>query len=154
MMPPSTLRQRTGPLAARLAGVLINPLMRARCIEKRAVLAHDTAQMRLIDDQHLVQTFFPDGADPPFRKRVRVRGMMRDGNHMNTCRPEHRVEGMTELLVVVADQKVDGGFALVELPHHLACLLGNLGVIGMGGTARTVGPSAADFDENRHIEGL
>lgn len=94
--------------------LLINPLMWARRIEKCDVFAHDTAQMRLIDDvqarssvQHLVQAFFPDGADPPFRKRVRIRGMMRDGNHMDTCRPEHLVEGMAELLVVVADQQVD-----------------------------------------------
>jgi len=65
---------------------------------------------------------------------------------MNTCRSEHRVEGMAELLVVVADQKVDGWLALVELPHHLACLLGDPGVIGMGGTARKVDTSAANFD--------
>jgi hypothetical protein len=44
--------------------LLFNPLMRARRIEKGDVLAHDTAQMRLIDDQHLVQAFFLDGADP------------------------------------------------------------------------------------------
>jgi hypothetical protein len=87
---------------------LIDPLMRAHRIEKRNVLAHDTAQMRLIDDQHLVQAFFPDGADPPLRRRVCIRGMMRDGDHVDACRPEHRVEGMAELLVVVADQEVDG----------------------------------------------
>jgi hypothetical protein len=44
--------------------LLIDPLMGARRIEKCDVLAQDTAQMRLIDDQHLVQAFFPDGADP------------------------------------------------------------------------------------------
>jgi hypothetical protein len=38
--------------------------MGARRIEKGDVLAHDTAQMRLIDDQHLIQAFFPDRAYP------------------------------------------------------------------------------------------
>ena len=33
---------------------------------------------------------------------------------MDTRRPEHRVEGMAELLVVVADQKADGWFALLD----------------------------------------
>lgn len=88
-MPPKTLRQRTGPLVARLArgdgNLLVNLLMRTRRIEKHDVLAHGTAQMRLIDDQHLVQAFFPDRADPAFRIRVCIRGMMRNGNHMDTC---------------------------------------------------------------------
>ena len=107
MMPPNTFRHRTGPLVARLAGekgnLLINPLMRARRTEKRNVLTHDTAQMCLVDDQRRVQAFFPDRAYPPFRVCVRIRGMMRNGDHMDTCRPEHRVVGTAELLVVVAD---------------------------------------------------
>jgi hypothetical protein len=44
--------------------LLIDPLMGVRRVEKRNVLAHDVSQMRLIDVQHLVQAFFPDGADP------------------------------------------------------------------------------------------
>jgi hypothetical protein len=134
--------------------LLINLLIRARRVEKRDVLAHDTAQMRLIDDQHLVQAFFPDRADPPFRVCVRIRGMTRNGDHMDTYRPEHRVVGMAELLVVVADQKVDGWFAPADLPHHLACLLGDPGVVRMGGAARKVDLSAADFDEHQHIDSL
>ncbi len=94
----------------------MDPLMGARRIEKRNVLTHDTAQMRLIDNQQLVQAFFPDRSDPSFRVGVRIRGMIRSGDHTDTYRPEHGVEGMAELLVVVANQKVDGRFASVELP--------------------------------------
>jgi hypothetical protein len=91
--------------------LLVDPLMRARRIEKGDVLAHDTAQMCLIEDQHLVQAFFSDRADPAFRIRVRVRGMMRIGDHMDTCRPEHRVEGMAEFLVI--GMRSEGKWGLV-----------------------------------------
>ncbi len=133
--------------------LLIDPLMGARRVEKRNVLAHDVSQMRLIDDQHLVQAFFPHGSNPPFHAGVGVRGMMRDGDHVDACRPEHCFESVAELLVVVADQKVDDWFALGEIPHHLARLLRDSGVVGMGGTARKMHSSAADLDKNEDIQG-
>jgi hypothetical protein len=34
--------------------LLINALMRLRCVEERDARAHHAPQMRLIDDQHLV----------------------------------------------------------------------------------------------------
>lgn len=69
-------------------------------------------------------------------------------------RTEHRVKGRAELLIVVADQKVDGGLALIQGPHHLARLLSDPGIIGMGRAAREVDPTRANFDENEHVQCL
>ena len=127
--------------------------MRACRVEELHIFTHDSSKMGLMDEQHLVQAFFPHGSNPPFHAGVGVRGMMRDGDHVDACRPEHCVESVAELLVVVADQKVDGWFALGEIPHHLARLLRDSGVVGMGGTARKMHSSAADLDKNEDIQG-
>jgi hypothetical protein len=40
----------------------------------------------------------------------------------------------------------------VELPHHLACLLGDPGVVGMGSTPRKMYSPAADLDKNEDVQ--
>ncbi len=100
----------------RNGNLLVNPLMWARRIEKGDVLAHDTAQMRLIDNQHLVQAFFPDRADPPFRKRVRVRGMMRNGNCKAPKVRLMRKSGADGVVIIVASK---GGTMTIECAIYL-----------------------------------
>jgi hypothetical protein len=53
--------------------LLSYPLVGPRCIEVCHVLAQDTAQMGLVDDQQLPQAFFAHRPDPALREGVSIR---------------------------------------------------------------------------------
>jgi hypothetical protein len=56
------------------------------------------------------------------------------------------------LRIVVVDQITHGEIPIVQLPGHLAGLLGDPGRIGMGGTTGQIDPSRSMFDEKEDIK--
>ena len=67
---------------------------------------------------------------------------------------KHVIKGITELAIIVMDQKVEGFFSVLELPHQLSGLLGNPGYIWIGCDAGKMHPARTQFDEEKHIKGL
>jgi hypothetical protein len=66
-----------------------------------------------------------DGADEPFRDRVDPRRPHRRLGDRHPGRGEHRVEGLGEPGVTVADQEPEGPAGISQVHHQVACLLGH-----------------------------
>ena len=76
-------------------------LIRTCGVEKRHVFTHDTAQMRLIDDEEFVQAFFAHRSNPAFHVGVRIRGTIGCRDHVNAFRAKNGVKRLTEFLIVI-----------------------------------------------------
>jgi hypothetical protein len=109
--------------------------MRTGIVEELNIVTHDTSQVRLVDDQQLVQALFSHRTNPPLSMRIGIRRTIRRGDHVNAFRTKNSIKGLAELLVVVADQKSDVGVAGLQRPQHLPGLLGAPGIVRMGGAA-------------------
>ena len=63
---------------------LLYALMRSRRVEELHILMRHPPEMRLIDDQHLVQILFSHGPNPALCIRVCIWGAIWCGNHIDT----------------------------------------------------------------------
>ena len=67
----------------------------------------DSLEVAAPQDQHPVQAFGPDRADPPLGERVRLRGPDRGLDDLHPFGPEDLVERTGELGIPVADEEPD-----------------------------------------------
>ena len=95
----------------------------------------------MVPDQRVVEQFAAAVADPTFHDRVRPRGLDRAAHDPDPRGCEHRGEGGGELEVPIAKQELDRLGALVEIHEQVPDLLGDPGVVRMGGHAED--PDAA-----------
>jgi hypothetical protein len=103
-------------------------------------------------DQDVVEAFPSQGADPPFRDRVRSRCPDRGANDADVSACEYRIEGGGELAVAVADQELKTFGVVAELHEQVAGLLGGPGPGGVGGDPGDVHPAGAVLDHDEHVE--
>ena len=71
-------------------------------------------------------------------------------DHMNPLSNKDRIECLSELRIVVVDQKVNARRASFKVPDNLACLVGP-GRVWILGTACKVDAPAAQLDEEKYI---
>jgi hypothetical protein len=67
--------------------------------------AQDVFEVAAAEDQQPVETLVADGADEPFRVRVRLWGLHRRVDDLDSFAAEQLVEGGGELAVAVVDQE-------------------------------------------------
>jgi len=74
-------------------------------VEVRDVLGQHHHQMAAVDDQHPVQQFAPEGADPSFGDPVRPRCPHWGAQDAHPLAGEHDIKHAGELAVAVPDQE-------------------------------------------------
>jgi hypothetical protein len=79
--------------------------------------------MSTTEDEHLVQTLSPDGADEAFGKRIGTRRPDRSTNNSEALSTEDLIEAGGELGVSVTDQKLDRARTLGEFIGKIPGLL-------------------------------
>ena len=80
------------------------------------VLAQHDLEVAWSGDQQVVETFPAQGADEPFRDRVRPRRPDRGADDPDVGTGEHGIERGGELAVSVADQEPEPVGAVAEIP--------------------------------------
>ena len=62
--------------------------------------------MLSIDDENMIQAFFPDSANPPFGVSICIGSLKRSVNDMDAFGLENGIKGLAERTVIVVDQKL------------------------------------------------
>jgi hypothetical protein len=110
--------------------------------------------MTRVHDQQPIQTLGPDRSHEAFGNAIRLRDLNRRPNNARVLAFEHGIERGRELGVVVANQKPDRLDAFTERPSDLPRLLRDPCGIGVRRTLRQPHASAAEFDEEEHVQPL
>ena len=139
----------------RVAGrgrALVQGSVRAVGVEVLDVLAQNDVEVAWSGDQKVVEAFPAQGADEPFRDRVRPRCPDWGANDADVGTGEHGVERGGELAVPVADQKPEPIGAVAELHQQVASLLGDPVPCGVGGDPGEVHVAAVVLDHDEDVE--
>jgi len=86
--------------------LLIDTLMGARSIIGLREFKQDTPQMRSIDNENMIQAFFPDGRNPAFGMVICVRRLKRSVNDLKALGLENGIKGTAKRAVIVVDQEL------------------------------------------------
>jgi hypothetical protein len=86
--------------------LLIDPLMGARSIVVLSKFDQGALQMLSIDDENMIQAFFPDSANPPFGVSICVGSLKRIVNDIDAFGLENGIQGIAEGMVIVVDQEL------------------------------------------------
>ena len=98
--------------------------MRPVRVEVLDVLTQNDVEVAWSGDQQVVETFPAQGADEPFRDRVRSRCPDRGADDPDVGAGEHGVECGGELGVPIADEESVATPCVVEIREQVAGLLG------------------------------
>ena len=85
--------------------MLIDTLMGARSVVVLRKFDQDALQMLRIDDENMIQAFFPDSANPPFGVSMCIGSLKRSVNDMDAFGLENGIKGPAEGTVIVVDQE-------------------------------------------------
>ena len=85
--------------------MLIDTLMGARSVVVLRKFDQDALQMFRIDDENMIQAFFPDSANPPFGVSICIGSLKRSVNDMDAFGLENGIKGPAEGTVIVVDQE-------------------------------------------------
>lgn len=88
------------------------------------ILSEQRLQLLLAEDQHPVEQLTMNGADPPFRERVRPRRQHTCPQDTDALRAEDGIEAVGELCIPVADEEPELPRAIPEVHEQVAGLLG------------------------------
>ena len=80
--------------------------MRARSVVVLSKFDQDALQMLTIDDQNIIQAFFPDSANPPFGVSICIGSLKRSVNDRDAFGLENGIKGHAEGTVMVVDQEL------------------------------------------------
>ena len=86
--------------------MLIDTLMRARSVVVLRKFDQDALQMLSIDDENMIQAFFPDSANPPFGVSICIGSLKRSVNDIDAFGLEDGIKGLAEGTVIVMDQEL------------------------------------------------
>jgi hypothetical protein len=86
---------------------LVEALVRPVVVEMALVLVEDGAGVSFVVDQEPVGALGADAADESLGVAIRLRGLGRDLDHVESFGGEDGVEGVGELGVAVADQEAE-----------------------------------------------
>ena len=114
----------------------------------------DALKMLAVRDQQPVQTLGPNGANEPFRHRVRCWRLWRRSHHLQAGAAKDRVEPTREFLVAISDENPWWVDPLRKGPRELAGLLRHPLRIGMARAARHVDATARQLNEEEHVQPL
>jgi hypothetical protein len=106
-------------------------LVTAPGVVVRDVLRENRVQVAFPGDQHPVSAFGADSAHETFRIGVHPGNLRSGGQHADTDRGEHGVEGSGELRVPVPDQVSEPVTGLLELTGEVTGELGGPVARGM-----------------------
>ena len=121
-------------------------------VEVLDVLAQHDLEVAWSRDQQVVETFPAQGADEPFRDRVRPRRPDRGADDPDVGTGEHGIERGGELAVSVADQEPELVGAVAEVHEQVAGLLGDPGSGGVGGDPGKVHAATLVLDHDEDVE--
>src|SRR5262245_27869814 len=111
------------------------------------VLLQDDVEVSGSGDQEVVEAFPAQGADEPFRDRVRPWCSYRGADDADVGGGEYGVERGGELAVSVADQEPELVGAVAEVHEQVAGLLGDPVPGGVGGDPGDVHAAAVVLDD-------
>ncbi len=86
--------------------MLIDTLMGARSVVGLRKFDQDALQMLSIDDENMIQAFFPDSANPPFGVSICIGSLKRSVNDREAFGLENGIKGLAEGTVIVVDQEL------------------------------------------------
>ena len=86
--------------------MLIDTLMGARSVVVLRKFDQDGLQMLSIDDENLIQAFFPDSANPPFGVSICIGSLKRSVNDRDAFGLEDGIKGLAEGTVIFVDQEL------------------------------------------------
>ena len=86
--------------------MLIDTLMGARSVVVLRKFDQDALQMFRIDDENMIQAFFPDSANPPFGVSICIGSLKRSVNDRDAFGLENGIKGLAEGPVIVVDQEL------------------------------------------------
>jgi Rhodopirellula transposase DDE domain len=116
------------------------------------VLVQDPLEVALAEDEHPVQAFPADGADPPLGMRAGARRLERRPHHAHALGAEDVVERARELRIPIPDQHRRSHARPLERPDQVAGLLGHPGCGWVGGAAGEEHAPGLDVDEEERVE--
>ena len=128
--------------------------MRARLVVVRDVLGQDAAQVRLVDDEQVVEALRARRADPALGVGVRGRRAVGRAHDLDPLGREDRVEGRRELGVAIVDEEAGRRARLLQRPGEVARLLRDPGGGRVGGAAGEVDAARADLEEEQDVQRL
>jgi len=86
--------------------MLIDTLMGSRSVVVLRKFDQDALQMLSIDDENMIQAFFPDSANPPFGVSICIGSLKRSVNDRDAFGLENGIKGLAEGTVMVVDQEL------------------------------------------------
>jgi hypothetical protein len=86
--------------------MLIDTLMGARSVVILSKFDQDALQMLRIDDENMIQAFFPDSANPPLGVSICIGSLKRSVNDIDASGLEDGIKGLAEGTVIVVDQEL------------------------------------------------
>ena len=110
--------------------------------------------MSSIDDEKMIQAFFPDRADPAFGEGVCIGSPDRNGDDLQVFRLENSSKCSAETAVIVIDQEPQGLFSIGKFPNQMPGLLSNPKLIRVSRDTGKMDTPRTQFDEEEHIDSL
>ena len=110
--------------------------------------------MSFIDDEYFIQNFLTNGSHKSFRKGIRVGGLVRDANDVDTFGLEHVIKRLGKLLVIVPNQATEFIFLILYRPDLISSLLSDPVTVGVVGNASQVNLPGADVNEEENGQGF
>ena len=86
--------------------MLIDTLMGAGSVIVLREFKQDTLQVNSMDDENMIQAFFPDSTNPAFGMGICVWRLERSVNDMKAFGLENGIKGLAEGTVMVVDQEL------------------------------------------------
>ena len=85
--------------------MLIETLMGTRSVVVLRKFDQDALQMLRIDDENMIQAFFPDSANPPFSISICIGSLKRSVNDRDAFGLENGIKSLAKQAVIVVDQE-------------------------------------------------
>jgi hypothetical protein len=114
----------------------------------------DVLEVTTAEDQKAIEALAPDGADPPFRVRSRLRRPYWRFDYTDALGAKDLVELTGELAVAVTDKKARAHVLVVKRHEQVARLLGHPAAIRIRRHTREVHAARRELDEEQHVEAL
>ena len=86
--------------------MLMDTLVGSRSVVVLRKFDQDALQMFRIDDENMIQAFFPDSANPPFGVSICIGSLKRSVNDIDAFGLEDGIKGLAEGTVIVVDQEL------------------------------------------------
>ncbi len=131
--------------------LLIKPLMRSRVVVILHICSQHPTKMSVAENEHMVETFLTDRANPALRERICVRRPEWRPNDRHVLGPEYLIERRRKLAVAVVDEKASWYNTILDLPAQLARLLCDPGACRLRGAPSQMDAATANLDEKQDV---